>query len=914
MVPLLVGRAGELEVLNDAGRRLTTGVGGFVHVVGEAGIGKTSLLASVNDLLRGHDVNVRVAAADETDRRRPLLVLRTLLPEMELRRHDPPVDAAIAALERLAADRPVALLVDDLHWADDATVDALRAIARRAAGMGVLLVTTTRPQAGAPALGRLEELARADGVCLTPAPLGTAELLTLVDARVGAPPGPRLVSLLAGTAGNPFLAVELLTSLIDEGQVAPDGDVAELTVEGFMPGGLSRRLAMRTLSAVPDGALVLRAVAAVPGGATSEELAVILERSLSDVLGICLAAVDLGILVDTGTALAFRHDLLSRSVMDATPPSILRTLSRRTADVLLERRADPERVTACLLAGSDPDDPSDVDRLITAGTSFREQHPSAAADLLRRALEAMTLRDPRATAVTLELGWALVAAGRAAEVDTLLADRVGPFRDEEPIAFHRLRGIAASLTGRIDLVAQRYADADLLSLIERYDANDAEVVDAIAELALLRVSTGKLREAATIVEWAESSPAPASAFRSATVATVRSWLAAAAGRFEEGVEQARRALSWVVQDETGSAAPATPTLTLAISLDQLGDSEGSLAASRGRVALLAVPRWGPPLLQFFTALTLYRRGEWDDALAEVEAGLVAADETDLGMGTSWPYAVSTLITSARGRQDEAHAWLDRATSASKSPALGSEWLVYATALVAEADGDPEGAGAIIEMIVAAVVKTAAPALLLNGGTEMVRLCLLTGRTSVARQVSVELRAMASRTASPVVAALADWAEGLVDGRTEKVAAAADALSACRRTPESARAQHHAAMLAAKQRDSEEARRLAKSAFAAYDALEAEHWHRQLRTELLAAKLVMRPRRGAPRPLSGWASLTASEQTIVGLVGEGLTNTDIAARLYVSRRTVESHLGRVYAKLDLATRTQLVAASIRRPAL
>jgi DNA-binding CsgD family transcriptional regulator len=107
--------------------------------------------------------------------------------------------------------------------------------------------------------------------------------------------------------------------------------------------------------------------------------------------------------------------------------------------------------------------------------------------------------------------------------------------------------------------------------------------------------------------------------------------------------------------------------------------------------------------------------------------------------------------------------------------------------------------------------------------------------------------------------------------------------------------------------------LAKLAFAAYEELGAEQLHSRLRSELRAEGLAMRPRRSQPRPTHGWGSLTPSELTIVELTGEGLTNTEIAERLFVSRRTVESHLGRVYDKLDLSTRAQLVASVVRRPA-
>lgn len=104
--------------------------------------------------------------------------------------------------------------------------------------------------------------------------------------------------------------------------------------------------------------------------------------------------------------------------------------------------------------------------------------------------------------------------------------------------------------------------------------------------------------------------------------------------------------------------------------------------------------------------------------------------------------------------------------------------------------------------------------------------------------------------------------------------------------------------------------MAKETFAAYDTLGADQLHARLRADLRDDGLAMRPRRVAVRATQGWVSLTASEQAIVGLVGEGLTNTEIGQRLYISRRTVESHLGRVYAKLGLTTRGQLVAAAGR----
>jgi DNA-binding NarL/FixJ family response regulator len=170
--------------------------------------------------------------------------------------------------------------------------------------------------------------------------------------------------------------------------------------------------------------------------------------------------------------------------------------------------------------------------------------------------------------------------------------------------------------------------------------------------------------------------------------------------------------------------------------------------------------------------------------------------------------------------------------------------------------------------------------------------------------------MPDRTSSPVVAGVAAWVAALETDDDAAIAAAADLFADGHRHPEATRARHDAAVAAARRGDESEARRLAKDAFASYDALGADQLHARLRSELRAAGIVLRPRRTAPRPSHGWDSLTPSEQTVVQFVADGLTNTDIAERLYVSRRTVESHLGRVYTKLDLTTRAQLVAAATR----
>ena len=100
---------------------------------------------------------------------------------------------------------------------------------------------------------------------------------------------------------------------------------------------------------------------------------------------------------------------------------------------------------------------------------------------------------------------------------------------------------------------------------------------------------------------------------------------------------------------------ARPVLAWAVMLDALGNGDEALDVLARADARLAVPSWNRPLLGFAKCVTLYRRGEWDDALVEAEAALVGAEETDLKLGVGWPYAIGTAIALARGDRSAARA-------------------------------------------------------------------------------------------------------------------------------------------------------------------------------------------------------------------------------------------------------------------
>lgn len=910
----LIGRSDELAALRAAMVRTAAGAGTHVHLVGEAGIGKTALLDAVEADLAGRAVPTRRSDANETDLRRPGAVLAALLPEAS--GGSDFLGAAIAAAEALALAGRAALLVDDVHWADPESLEALAALARRAGPLGLLVVTTTRPHPPAGPLQRLDDLAAASGRRLELAPLSGDELARFVVARAGAPPGPELSGLLSLAGGNPFLIGALLAALADEGAfqpLDPVGERLEVVPGTEVPHDLAGRLARHAIGTVPGGELVLKAAAVLPAGFTADEVARLLERPLGEVLTAVLAALGSGVVVDGGHRLAFRHELLRSSIERSTPPTIRRSLRRRAAAVLAGgSEVDAERAASCLLAACDPADPADRAHLRRTAAELRSRFPATAAELLALALAGLPVANPASLADTLELGWALLAAGRPSDVPPLLAERVAPLGGDLPVEALRLEGVALGLLGRLDELVARFDGLEPDHLPPALDPGDPDVVDALAESALLWISSGRLADARRVLARVARSTTPSSAFRRATVRAADAYLLTADGRFEAAVGAAREALAAVSADASGSATVGSPLVVLGLALDHLGSGDAALAALRRRPLPVGAPRWAEPLVQMATTLPLFRRGAWDDALAEAEAGRVGAEECNLGLCAFWPDAVVALIATARGDLDGARHRLERATAVVGRSVLGTEWLVHASALVADAGGDPEAAVVLVEALAAGIEAAGAPALHLNGGGESVRLALATGRRDLAEQIAAQLGLVASRTRSPVAAALARWAEGQCRGDAGAVAFAATLLERCGRRAEAARAWHVAAVLSAAAEDRTNARRLAGRAFRRYDELGAEHWHLRLRAELREAGLAMRPRRAPPRPSEGWEALTPSERAVVDLVSEGLTNTGVAERLVVSRRTVESHLRRVYTKLGLATRPQLVAAAARRP--
>ena len=364
-VATLVGRAEELAVLGAAWATTTRGDPELWLVSGEPGIGKTVLaeaLAAEATATGATVLRARCYAAERSLFLQPVLdalapyllaqpaavlrrlagsgdaVLATLIPDLVPVLGEPPVerpgselerrrafDAVHDLLGRLAAARPVLLLLDDLHSAGMATVELLHFLARRSADARMLILATVRTEEGAAALDALGEVAKR--VRLGPLP---ADAVTLLAARAGAP---RLAEdILRRTRGHTLFVVETLRALAAGEQGVPESLQAAVTAR------------LRHLG--EDAEPVLRAAAVLGEALSVEIVAAMLDRAVPDVARHCEHAAAARLLVPAGRGYEFANDLVQEIVHATTPAPTRTAYHRRAVELLADRPEELARHAA----------------------------------------------------------------------------------------------------------------------------------------------------------------------------------------------------------------------------------------------------------------------------------------------------------------------------------------------------------------------------------------------------------------------------------------------------------------------------------------------------------------------------------------------------------------------------------------
>jgi DNA-binding CsgD family transcriptional regulator/tetratricopeptide (TPR) repeat protein len=302
-------------------------------------------------------------------------------------------------------------------------------------------------------------------------------------------------------------------------------------------------------------------------------------------------------------------------------------------------------------------------------------------------------------------------------------------------------------------------------------------------------------------------------------------------------------------------------------------------------------------------------GEWDDAVAELEAAIQAGEDQQWG-ALILPRSLLALVAIHRNHLQAAEEGLSLAERelAETGSAYGVDVMRWTRALLLEARGDIQ-ALTVLETAWASPLLQV-PSQLVRIGPDLVRLAVAGGRPELGQAV---MEAMNEATArSPVVSwrAAALWCRGLLHGDADALVEAVSAYQQVPRPIQRARACEDAASALSGVGRREEAAALLEDAVGVYERVGASLNLSRAVAALRGMGMPRGRRRVRQRPLRGWESLTPTELEVVRLVTQGLTNVEIGRRLFISRRTVETHLSHVFGKLGVSSRGQLAAEASR----
>lgn len=932
--PPLIGRADELAALVGVLADTAAGRGATAVVEGEAGIGKTRLVQEAVATVPA-TLTVLTGQADELDRDTPFGAVAEafagagLEPDM-LRVRDegapaglagPPsrgwrfraLEEVLAALETLALDHPAVLVLEDVHWADTATLLLVERLARRGSQGAITAVVTCRPSPRPPALDRLLDLiVRLGHPHLRLGRLGLGQVTDLVEAVVGTQPGASLLAAAERAAGNPLYCLELLAALAGDDAIMVRDGRAE--VGAFILPGRLRKLIGRRLRALPgDGREVLQAASVLGTTFAVDDLAVMLDRPASQLVRALAEPVASGVLDESGSHLRFRHALVRDACYAGLPRALRDALHLQAARAFAAAGRPARQVARHYLRGATTDDGAAVAWLARAGREATGRAPETAVELLDAALALGGEAGPERDGLHAERGMALMWSGRVEEGEAALRALLERPHDPSVDAPARLA------LGQSLLLQARAMDA--VAVLEESAGRPAVSAGAQAQLladaALARLVGADISGAAGVGKRALSAARRAGDAAAACVALgVLAAVQGLRGRTAEGLALAEEAV------EVSSASPARdasrrpPQLfqaALLVELDRPEEGEKAVQTAR-RISEDCGAVWDLPVAHILSARGHFHVGDLADAEAELEAALAQAEEVGTLVLRVWAHAMRAHILILRDDLSAAEAAMEAGEADVAVYGLvvqGTDWLVWARALWAEARGDTDSALAVLR----AVWKGHAERGILSErrllGPDYVRLCLSAGRHDEAREVAAAVDEAAQLNGSSSARGAALRCRGLAASDPRVLRAAVEVCRGAPRRMEYAAACEEAAGVLAADGETGEAAALLREALGIFERRGAARPAARVDAALRGLGVRRGTRGRRSRPSSGWDALTETEQRVTGLVAEGLTNPQIGARMFISRRTVETHLSHVFAKLGISSRVELAARAATR---
>ena len=325
----LIGRDSELALLTGLVKQAAGGRGSSVLIEGEPGIGKSALMRAVAAAAPKVGCQVFWSAGDELSQALPLqpfldglrvrepsanprrnTIVRLLRGEVVVaERADVPsvvAEQLLALVTEQCAVRPAIVVVDDLQWADQASIALWARLANSAGQMPLLLAGMMRPVPQRNDLLALRRVA-SDAVRLQLTGLTPAAVADLVAALAGGTPDGTLLRLADGAAGNPLYVTELLAALARSSGLAVTEAGAVTLVNGPAPGSLPAAITGRLGFVTGPVRKVLQAAALLGTDFAVLDLAIVLHRSVPDLIPAVEEARAAGVLAESGAGLGFRH-------------------------------------------------------------------------------------------------------------------------------------------------------------------------------------------------------------------------------------------------------------------------------------------------------------------------------------------------------------------------------------------------------------------------------------------------------------------------------------------------------------------------------------------------------------------------------------------------------------------------------
>jgi DNA-binding CsgD family transcriptional regulator len=909
--PAVLGRETELAQLSELLEGARGGRGGALVIRGDPGVGKTLLLAAAADSAADFLVLSVAGVQSESDLAfgalstllRPVLSGIGGLPRIQADSLGAAVGLSSSAhVERLAcnagvvsllaasaSERPVLVVADDLQWFDAGSREVILFAARRMQSDPVAFVFTVREgDAGIPLDTGLPEL-RLEG-------LREAAALELV-ARAAGDVSPAVARRLwSQTAGNPLALVEIPRNLSSEQRTGRAALDEPLPVGRRLEDSFAARVA--ALPAATRQALLVAATSYTAATDTIQEALAVLELAPTALD----AAEEDGLVSITAGSLTWRHPLVRSAIYHVASAPARRAAHTALARVGGEARLPDHRAWHLATAAAAPAEDIAAELEEVALEAARRGAPETALRALDRAARLTPGESERARREVAGADLAL-AVGRWDEALELLEQARGRGDDVllrahgERVRAHveMLRGSPHAAHGRLVAIAEALRDIDR-----------SLAASAMTEAVLAQTMTGPVPAYRATAERAFALARPVGGEVEAMAAVALGCGLLLSGETAAGLELFERYGSIVEKPEVWHTAPELPGMyaCLHASIERFDTAErlfeamvGS-ARDQGAVRALPYPLSGRALVDL-------ELGRWPAALAGAEEAVELSREMVGGAMLASSLAALAQVEASMGRAEQTRA------HAAESLALCKQlnaWAVepepvLALASLALSLGDHETAVGVWSQTTVDIREW-----VLEPGWEhlddvMIEASVRAGRLSQAERELEDLQQKASRTGRTWAHAVAARCRGLLAPAAEIEEHFENALQWHARAPlpfARARTELCYGERLRRARRRSDAREQLVRASATFHALGATIWAQRAERELAAAGYSRR----TPAEHSPWAELTAAETRVAQIIVEGATYDEAASALFVSPRTVESHLRQIYRKVGVRSRSEL----------